>query len=120
MSEHDEELVLRPTDRETDLARQSIWETHSPFRNEPTEEPPPKIQFGIFHLLVVTTVVAVFASLAQWFSAQLILTVVGLLAFVSLLLIRISESTHPLIRFAWWCLFVVYLGFVIIVALSTR
>jgi hypothetical protein len=119
MSDQDEEeLILQPIDPETELARQSIMETQLPCVTESTEESPSKIQFGIFHVLVVMTVVAGFASLTQWLSNQAILTIIGLFAFFSLLLIRVSESPHPLIRFAWWCLFVVYLGFVLVVAVS--
>lgn len=116
--EHEEELALEPIDPETELARQAIMETQPPCMPESTEASPPKIQFGIFHVLVVTTVVAGFASLTQWFSDQAILTAIGLFAFFSLLLIRVSESPHPLIRFAWWCLFAVYLGFVVVIAVS--
>lgn len=120
MSEEDREheLVLQPIDPETELARQSIRESLLPCVTESVEALPPKVQFGIFHVLVVTTVVAGFASLTQWLSNQAILTIIGLFVFFSLLLIRILELDPPLFRFAWWCLFVVYLGFLIVVAVS--
>lgn len=114
----EDDYVLQPIDPETEMARRSIRETPLPGVTETIEESPPRIQFGIFHVLVVTTVVAGFASLTQWLSNQAILTVIGLFVFFSLLLIRVSEFTHPLIRFAWWCLFVVYLGFVLVIAVS--
>lgn len=119
MADHiDDELILQPTDPETDLARQAIMESNLPIEAATSEEPPSRIQFGIFHLLVVTTVVAIFFALTQWLSARVILTAIGVFAFFSLQLIRLSESPHPLINSAWWCLFVVYLGFVLVIAFS--
>ncbi len=112
--DEEDELKLAPTDPEVDAARQRIMESQLPVG--PLLEPPakPRLQFGLMHLLLGTTLVAVAAAMLQWMDAGLVAIVLGFAALLLLIAMGIVQVTHPTARFAWWCLLGVYFFFVLI------
>jgi hypothetical protein len=109
-----DELKLAPTDPDVDATRRQHKLAQIPVR--PLMESPArqKLQFGVFHLLVGTTVVAGAAAMLQWFDAGVIAMALGFVALFFLIAMGIVQVTHPSIRFAWWCLLGLYLFFVLI------
>ena len=120
MDEIEDELKLLPTDPETDSARQMIMESQLPVGSLPTQVSEPKLQFGLRHLLLATTVVAVSAAMIQWYSPSFLAGAMGLLTLVFLFAISIIGIRHPTIRFAWLCFLILYLAYAILASIGIR
>ena len=106
---------LIPPDPETDAAHcqrpvlPEIVPEVDPAESADAEKPP--LQFTLRDLLLLVIGVAVWLSamsVLSW-SWSILAGLIGVAVFVSLVFLSINEPENPSVRFAWWCVFVVYL-----------
>jgi len=79
--------------------------------SESTDAEKPRLQFTLRDLLLVVIGVAVWLSamsVLSW-SWSILAGVAGVAVFVSLVFLSTNEPENPSVRFAWWCVFVIYL-----------
>lgn len=117
MSDDDQEIKLQPTDPVTDSHRQMIMEQQlpvSPLIVEPTQ---PKWQFGIRHLILGTTAIAIAAALLQWFTPQVLAATIGLVALLILIVTGVVRVRDRAFTIAFWSVMILYVAYSIIAAL---
>lgn len=111
----DEVLTLSPIDPDTDAARRRIV-YHNLERSpseyvdaEPDEEPQEfRWQFSLSRMFIGTTAIAVSIGISNWIWPNMLAGTLGLLVFLSLVVIAVFQVEDKRIKNAWWVLFGVY------------
>lgn len=117
-SPHDDpqdELRLKPTDPQVDSHRLAIMETHLPAESPSDIVPESRPgQFAVWHLFLAMTVAAIAASLFQWMTIAMATAVIGLVALLVLILMRVIQIRSRAFEFVFWTALGIYVVFILL------
>ena len=106
--EQGDDISLEPIDPGTTAARQSRREMERPKLPAEVVEESPRFQFTIKHMLIANAVVAVSFGLMQWIAPSGLAGLLGMIAFISGLVIAAFKPDSRAIQVAWWSLLGLY------------
>lgn len=93
---------LTPLDPDVERARQMVRESESPPRMilEIPEQPKARFQFGLFHLFVANTVLAIMLAMLQVLAPDMTAFALGLAAFAALIWDTVYQPEDARVRMA--------------------